>query len=180
MKLPSYLDFAFLLAALPPREPEGGEPVVIDHEDFRLSLLAPAVPGMPFRPLGYFLLAWMGAEAVRHGTRELGSSVPKLCKALGTPELAENPTLIEDQLVRLAQLTVKVELPPGKKLTRIALFPLLSELVLDSEAPEAGYKWHVRISGDFYDILKHTAPVAIPKVKRLLTAETIAEETEIP
>lgn|GEM_PF-5515214 len=150
--------------------------MVIDHEDFRLSLLAPAVPGMPFRPLGYLLLAWMGAEAVRHATRELGSSVPKLCKALGAPELAENPALIEDQLVRLAQLSVKVELPPGKKRTRTMLFPLLSELVLDSEAPEAGYKWHVRISGDFYDILKHTAPVAIPKVKTLVTAESL----EIP
>src|SRR5882724_4490976 len=126
MKLPSYLDFAFLLAALPPREPKGGEPIVIEHEDFRLSLLAPATPGMPFRPLGYFLLAWIGAEAVRRETRELGSSLSKLCKSLGAPELAEKPALIEDQLVRLAQVTVKVELPPGRKLTRTALFPILS------------------------------------------------------
>jgi hypothetical protein len=176
MKLPSFLDFAYLLAALPPQEPKGGEPVLVEHEDFRLSLLAPAVPGMPYRPLGYLLLAWIGAEAVRRETRELGSSLSKLCKSLGAPELAENPALIEDQLVRLAQVTVKVELPPGKKLTRTALFPLLSELVLDSEAPEAGYKWHIRLSGDFYSILKHTAPTAIPKAKALFTAGT----TEVP
>jgi hypothetical protein len=34
MKLPSYLDLALLPAAIPPREPVGGEPVVIDNEDF--------------------------------------------------------------------------------------------------------------------------------------------------
>jgi hypothetical protein len=163
MKLPSFLDFAFLLSALPPKEPKGAEPVVVEHEDFRLSLLAPAVPGMPYRPLGYLLLAWIGSEAVRRNTRELGSSLPKLCKALGAPELAEHPVLIEDQLVRLAQVLVKVELT-GKKITRTARFPLLSELVLDSEAPETGCKWHIRLSGDFYRILKHTAPVSIPKV----------------
>ena len=59
---------------------------------------------------------------------------------------------------------MKVELA-GKKMTRTAVFPLLSELVLDAEDPEAGYKWHVRLSGDFYRILKHTAPAAIPKVR---------------
>lgn len=171
MKLPSFLDFAFLLAALPPQKPKGGEPVVVEHEDFRLSLLAPAEPGMPFRPLGYLLLAWIGAEAVRRETRELGSSLPKLCKALGAPELADDPALIEDQLTRLAQVIVKVELPPGKRVTRTAFFPLLSELVLDAEAPETGYKWQIRLSGDFYNILKHTAPMAIPKAKKLLAAE---------
>ncbi len=163
MKLPSFLDFAFLLSALPPQEPPGPEPVVVEHEDFRLTLTAPASSGMPYRPLGYLLFAWIGAEAVRRDTRELGSSLAKLCKSLGAPELAERPALIEDQLVRLAQVMVKVELA-GKKMTRTAIFPLLSELVLDAEAPEAGYKWHVRLSGDFYRILKNTAPAAIPKV----------------
>lgn len=147
--------------------------MVVEHEDFRLSLLAPTVPGLPFRPLGYLLLAWIGAEAVRRKTRELGSSLSKLCKSLGAPELAEDPALIEDQLARLAQVIVKVERPAG---SRTALFPLLSQLVLDSEAPETGNKWHVRLSGDFYRILKHTAPTAIPKAKDLFTAE----KTEVP
>jgi len=169
MKLPAFLDFAFLLAALPPQEPKGGEPIVVEGEDFRLSLLAPAEPGMPFRPLGYLLLAWIGSEAVRRGTRELGSSLPKLCRSLGAPELAEDPTLIVDQLARLAQMTVKIELPG--KLMRTAFFPLLSGLVLDAEAPETGSKWQVRLSGDFYRILKHTAPMAIPKPKDLFAAE---------
>ena len=60
MKLPSFLDFAFLLKALPPQEPPGAGPVVLEHEDFRLTLLAPATPGMPFRPLGYLLLTYIG------------------------------------------------------------------------------------------------------------------------
>ncbi|MEO6194996.1 MAG: hypothetical protein ABIS20_18425, partial [Thermoanaerobaculia bacterium] len=109
MKLPSHLDFAFLLSALPPQEPSGAEPVLVEHEDFRLTLLAPATPGLPYRPLGYLLLAFIGSEAVRRGTRELGSSLPKLCKSLGAPELSEHPALIEDQLVRLAQMVVKLE-----------------------------------------------------------------------
>jgi hypothetical protein len=37
MKLPSFLDFAFLLKALPPQEPPGAEPVVLEHEDLRLT-----------------------------------------------------------------------------------------------------------------------------------------------
>jgi hypothetical protein len=163
MKLPSRLDFAFLLSALPPQEPRDGEPVVVETEDFRLTLLAPPAPGMPYRPLGYLLLAWIGAEAVHRSTRELGSSLAKLARSLGAPELADRPTLIEEQLVRLGQMLVKIELA-GKRNTRTAIFPLFSELVLDASAPEAGRKWHVRLSGDFYRILKHTATIEIPKL----------------
>jgi hypothetical protein len=163
MKLPARLDFAFLLSALPPQEPQDGEPVVVEHEDFRLTLLAPATPGMPFRPLGYLLLAWIGAEAVQRSARELGSSLAKLAKSLGAPELADRPALIEEQLVRVAQMLVKIEIA-GKKTTRTAIFPVFSDLVLDASAPEAGRKWHVRLSGDFYRILKHTATGEMPKV----------------
>ena len=63
----------------------------------------PSALGVPHRPLGYLLFAWIGAEAVR-------------------------------------------------------LFPLLSELVLYAEAPQADYKWHLRLNGDFYRILRHTVP----------------------
>lgn len=163
MKLPSFLDFAFLLSALPPQEPQGAEPVVVEHEDFRLSLLAPAMPGLPYRPLGYLLLAFVGSESARRQTRELGSSLPKLCKALGAPELSESPALVEDQLLRLAQMIVKLEVA-GKKTTRVFTFPLFSQLVLDFQEPDVGRRWHVRVSGDFYRILKHTAPMAIPKI----------------
>jgi hypothetical protein len=162
MKLPSYLDFAFLLSALPPQEPSGAEPAVVEHEDFRLSLLAPAAPGLPYRPLGYLLLAYVGSEAMRRKARELGSSLPKLCKSLGAPELSAHPALIEDQLVRLTQLVVRLEVA-GKKTTRVVTFPLFSQLVLDFQQPGVGRRWHVRISGDFYRILKHTAPVSIPR-----------------
>ncbi len=163
MKLPSFLDFAFLLKALPPQEPPSAEPVVVEHEDFRLSLLAPAASGMPFRPLGYLLLTYIGSESVRRKTREIGSSLPKLCKSLGAPELAGKPALVEDQLARLAQTTVKLEVA-GKKSTRVFTFPLFSQLTLDFPEPGLGRKWHVRVSGDFYRILKHTAPMLIPKI----------------
>jgi hypothetical protein len=163
MKLPSGLDFACLLSSLPPQEPQSGEPVVVEMEDFRLTLLASATPGMSYRPLGYLLLAWIGAEAVHRSTRELGSSLAKLARSLGAPELADRPAMIEDQLVRLGQMTIRIELA-GKKTTRTAIFPLFSELVLDASAPEAGRKWHVRLSGDFYRILKHTASQEIPKI----------------
>lgn len=163
MKLPSFLDFAFLLSALPPREPQGPEPVVVEHEDFRLSLLAPPTPGLPYRPLGYLLLTFVGSEAARRQTRELGSSLPKLCKSIGAPELSERPALIEDQLLRLAQMLVKLEVA-GKKTTRIVTFPLFSQLILDFQEPGLDRRWQVRISGDFYRILKHTAPTSIPKI----------------
>jgi hypothetical protein len=166
MRLPSRLDFAFLLSALPPQEPQNGEPVVVEHEDFRLTLLAPAAPGMPYRPLGYLLLAWLGAEAVHRSARELGSSLARLARSLGAPELAERPALIEEQLVRLGQMLVKIELA-GKKTTRTAIFPLFSELVLDASSPEAGRKWHLRLSGDFYRILKHTATSEMPKIEKI-------------
>lgn len=162
MKLPPFLDFAFLLKALPPQEPKDPWPVVLEHEDFRLTLLAPATPGMPFRPLGYLLLTYIGSEAVRRKARVIGSSLPKLCKSLGAPELADNPGVVEDQLLRLAQMSVKLEVT-RKKTTRTFVFPLLSQLVLDFPEPGVGRKWQVRISGDFYRILKHTAPVAARK-----------------
>ena len=60
MKLPSYLDFAFLLAALPPRQPKEGEIVVLEQEDSRLSLLTSSPAGLPYRPLGYLLLLGLG------------------------------------------------------------------------------------------------------------------------
>lgn len=162
MKLPSFLDFAFLLKALPPQEPPDSTPVTLEHKDFRLSLLAPADPGMPFRPLGYLLLTYIGSEAVRRKTRVLGSNLPKLCKAIGAPELANNPGTVENQLLRLAQTSVKLEVVRKKK-TRTFHFPLFSQLVLDFQEPGVGRKWQVRISGDFYRILKHAAPAAIPK-----------------
>lgn len=162
MKLPSFLDFAFLLKTLPPQQPQGAEPVVLEHEDFRLTLLAPAAPGMPFRPLGYLLLTYIGSEAVRRKARVIGSSLPKLAKSLGAPELADNPGVIEDQLLRLAQTSVKLEVR-RKKTIRTFVFPFFSQLILDFQEPGVGRKWQVRISGDFYRILKHTAPVAIRK-----------------
>ena len=162
MKLPSFLDFAFLLKALPPQEPPGAEPVVLEHEDFRLTLLAPSPPGMPFRPLGYLLLIFIGSEAVRRRARVIGSSLPKLCKSLGAPDLADHPGLVEDQLLRLAQTSVKLEVA-RKKTTRTFVFPLLSQLVLDFQEPGVGRKWQVRVSGDFYRILRHTAPAVIRK-----------------
>jgi hypothetical protein len=162
MKLPPFLDFAFLLKALPPQEPKDPWPVVLEHEDFRLTLLAPATPGMPFRPLGYLLLAYIGSEAVRRKARVIGSSLPKLCKSLGAPELADNPGLVEDQLRRLAQMSVRLEIA-RKKTTRTFVFPLLSQLILDFQEPGVGRKWQVRISGDFYRILKHTAPAVARK-----------------
>ena len=162
MKLPSFLDFAFLLKALPPQEPPGAEPVVLEHEDFRLTLLAPSPPGMPFRPLGYLLLIFIGSEAVRRRARVIGSSLSKLCKSLGAPDLADHPGLVEDQLLRLAQTSVKLEIA-RKKTTRTFVFPLLSQLVLDFQEPGVGRKWQVRVSGDFYRILRHTAPAVIRK-----------------
>jgi len=162
MKLPSFLDFAFLLKALPPQEPPGAWPVVLEHEDFRLTLLAPTTPGMPFRPLGYLLLIFIGSEAVRRRARVIGSSLPKLCKSLGAPDLADHPGLVEDQLLRLAQTSVKLEIA-RKKTTRTFVFPLLSQLVLDFQEPGVGRKWQIRISGDFYRILKHTAPAVTRK-----------------
>ena len=162
MKLPSFLDFAFLLKTLPPQEPQGAEPVVLEHEDFRLTLLAPAVPGMPFRPLGYLLLTYIGSEAVRRKARVIGSSLPKLARSLGAPELADNPGVIEDQLLRLAQMSVKLEVP-RKKTMRTFVFPLFSQLILDFYEPGVGRKWQVRISGDFYRVLRHTAPAAVRK-----------------
>ncbi|MEO7415601.1 MAG: hypothetical protein ABI163_00950, partial [Thermoanaerobaculia bacterium] len=92
-----------------------------------------------------------------------GSSLPKLCKSLGAPELSEHPALIEDQLVRLAQMVVKLEVA-GKKTTRVVTFPLFSQLVLGFQKPGVGRKWHVRVSGDFYRVLKHTAPTSIPRL----------------
>jgi hypothetical protein len=160
MKLPSFLDFAFLLRALPPQQPQEAAPATLEHEDFRLTLLAPATPGMPFRPLGYLLLTYIGSEAVRRRARVIGSSLPKLCRSLGAPELADNPRLVEDQLVRLAQTSVKLEVA-HKKATRVFIFPLLSQLILDFQEPGVGRKWQVRISGDFYRVLRHTAPVRV-------------------
>ena len=162
MKLPSFLDFAFLLKALPPQQPPDAGPVVLEHEDFRLTLLAPATPGMPFRPLGYLLLTYIGSEAVRRKARVIGSSLPKLCKSLGASELADNPGVVEDQLLRLAQMSVQLEIT-RKKTTRTFAFPLLSQLVVDFQEPGVGRKWQVRISGDFYRILKHTAPAVVRK-----------------
>ena len=162
MKLPSFLDFAFLLKALPPQELASAEPVVVEHEDFRLTLLAPAEPGMPFRPLGYLLLTYIGSEAAQRRVRVIGSSLPKLCKSLGAPDLADNPGLVEDQLFRLAQMSVKLEIA-RKKTTRVFTFPLFSQLILDFQEPGVGRKWQVRVSGDFYRILKHTAPAKARK-----------------
>jgi hypothetical protein len=164
MKLPSFLDFAFLLSAIPPKEPKSAKTIVAEHEDFRLSLLATAVPGMPFRPLGYLLLAFLGSEAVRRDTRELGGGLSKLCRSIGAPELADEPRLVEDQLVRLARTLVQVEVVAKKKTTRVALFPLFSQLVLEGDEPGKGQKWHVRLSGDFSRILKQTAPTSIPEI----------------
>jgi hypothetical protein len=161
-KLPQFLDFAFLLKALPPQEPSDAQPVVLEHEDFRLVLLAPASPGFPFRPLGYLLLTYIGSEAIRTKARVIGSSLPKLCKSLGAPDLAHNPGLVEDQLLRLAQTSVKIEVA-RKKTKRTFTFPLFSQLILGSDEPEVGRKWRVRISGDFYRVLRHTAPAAIRK-----------------
>lgn len=160
VKLPSFLDFAFLLKALPPQEPSGAEPVILEHKDFRLFLLAPAASGMPFRPLGYLLLTYIGSEAVRRKARVIGSSLPKLCKSIGAPELALRPGLVEGHLLRLAQTSVQLEVF-RKKGTRTFSFPLFSQLVLDLPEPGLGRKWQIRISGDFYRILRHTAPVAI-------------------
>jgi hypothetical protein len=161
-KLPPFLDFAFLLKALPPQEPPDAQPVVLEQEDFRLSLLAPAAPGMPFRPLGYLLLTYIGSEAIRRKARVIGSSLPKLCRSLGAPELADNPGVVEDQLLRLAHTSVKLEVA-RKKTTRTFNFPFFSQLILDFHEPGAGAKWQVRVSGDFYQILRHTAPAAIRK-----------------
>ena len=137
---------------------------MLEHEDFRLTLLAPATPGMPFRPLGYLLLTYIGSEAVRRRARVIGSSLPKLCKSLGAPELADNPGLVEDQLVRLARLSVQLEIA-RKKTTRVFTFPLFSQLILDFQEPGVGRKWQARISGDFYRILKHTAPALVRKAE---------------
>jgi hypothetical protein len=92
----------------------------------------------------------------------IGSSLPKLCKSLGAPELADNPGLVENQLMRLAQTSVKLEIA-RKKTTRLFIFPLFSQLILDFQEPDVGRKWQVRISGDFYRILKHTAPALVRK-----------------
>lgn len=164
MKLPSYLDFTLLLSAIPHNASEAAESAEVEHEDFHLTLLAPAVPGLPYKPLGYLLLAYLANEAVRRDARELGGSLGKLCKSLGAPELAEDTTVVEEQLVRLGQTFVRVEVAVKKKTTRIALFPFFSELILDSEENGPGRKWYIRLSGDFWRILKHTAPMAIPKV----------------
>jgi hypothetical protein len=164
MKLPPYLDFAFLLSALPHHvsETEGGS-LEAAHEEFKLTLLAPATPGLPFKPLGYLLLAYLGNEAVRRNVRELGGGLGKLCKSIGAPELVDRPQVVEDQLLRLGQTVVRVEVEAKKKRTRLVLFPFFSAVVVELE-PDGGLRWRIRLSGDFWRILKHTAPAAIPKV----------------
>ena len=165
MKLPSYLDLTFLLSAIPHNvsEAEAGSVEAI-HEEFKLTLLAPANPGLPFKPLGYLLLVYLANEAVRRDVRELGGGLGKLCKSIGAPELADKPGLVEDQLLRLGQAVVRVEVAVKKKRTRLALFPFFSEVVVESEA-DGGLRWDVRLSGEFWRVLKNTAPMAIPKVE---------------
>jgi hypothetical protein len=63
----------------------------------------------------------------------------------------------------LGQAVVRVEVAVKKKRTRLALCPFFSEVVVDLEA-DGGLRWQVRLSGDFWRVLKHTAPMAITKV----------------
>jgi len=164
MKLPSYLDFAFLLSTLPHNAQEAEEgSVEVAHEEFKLTLLAPAAPGLPYKPLGYLLLVYLGNEAVRRDVRELEGGLGKLCKSIGAPELVDKPQVVEDQLLRLGQTVVRVETAVKKKRMRLGLFPFFSEAVVESDE-EGGLRWQVRLSGEFWRVLKHTAPAAIPKV----------------
>jgi hypothetical protein len=113
------------------------------------------------------LLVYLAQEAVRRDTRELGSSLGSLCRSLGAAELADNPKQIEDQLLRLSHTTVRIDVA-GPKRARSIVFPFFSQLVLDPKESEAKCKWHLRLSGDFHRVLKHTTPVALPAIETLI------------
>jgi hypothetical protein len=167
MKLPSFLDLAYLLSAIPYSsvEPSGISESV--HEDFRLTLLAPFPPGLPTKPLGYLLLVYLAQEAMRRDTRELGASLGGLCRSLGAPELAERPKLVEEQLVRWSQTFVRIDIA-GPKAPRTIVFPFFSQLVLEPKETETKCRWHLRLSGDFQRVLRHTVPSSIPPIEELL------------
>jgi hypothetical protein len=164
MKLPSYLDFANLLLALPYSAAEPSGSAETEHEEFRLTLLAPTPPGLPTKPLGYLLLVYLAHEAMRSHTREVGSTLAALCRSMGAHELADQPKPVEDQLVRLSQTLIRVEVA-GPKGARTALFPFLSQLILDASDGGAKRRWHARLSGDFHRVLRHTAPAAIAEAQ---------------
>jgi hypothetical protein len=160
MKLPSFLDFAYLLSALPHSSENLTALSEMEHEEFRLALAAPLPPGLPTKPLGYLLLVYLANEAIKKKTRELAGTLGSLCRSTGAPELAKEPEPVEDQLLRLVQTTVRIEVK-GKKDERAVSFPLFSQLAFDPKGGGAKTKWHLRLSGDLYRVLKHTAPARL-------------------
>jgi hypothetical protein len=170
MKLPPFLDLAYLLSAIPYPAAEPAATSELIHEDFRLTLLAPVPTGLPTKPFGYLLLAHVANEAKRRKTRELAGSLPALCRALGAHELADDPKLVEEQLRRLGQTLVRVEVK-DKNGARTVFFPLFSQLALDAGSKEGKTRWQIRLSGDFLRVLRHTAPTLIRKAQELPAPE---------
>lgn len=160
MKLPSFLDFAYLLSALPHSSQERTALSETELEEFRLALVAPLPPGLPTKPLGYLLLVYLANEAIKKKTRELGGTLGALCRSAGASELAKEPEPVEEQLLRLLQTTVRIEVK-GKKAERAIAFPFFSQLAFDPKGGGAKTKWHLRLSGDLYRVLKHTAPARL-------------------
>lgn len=170
MKLPPFLDLAYLLSAIPYPAAEPAATSELIHEEFRLTLQAPAPTGLPTKPLGYLLLAYIANEGMRRKTRELAGSLPALCRSLGALELADTPKLVEEQLLSLGQTLVRVEIQ-DKKGTHTVYFPLFSQLALEAGGKEGKTRWHLRLSGDFHRVLRHTAPALIRKAQELPAPE---------
>jgi hypothetical protein len=166
MKLPSFLDFAFLLSAIPYPTSERAVTSEVTHEDFTLTLLAATPEGLPSKPLGYLVLVYIANEALGREAREIGSGLGALCRSLGAHELADDPRLVEDQLLRLSETFVRIDIA-GKKAARTILFPLFSQLILETSEGSPKRHWHVRLSGDFYRLLKQTAPARISAAQDL-------------
>lgn len=170
MKLPRFLDFAYLLSAIPYPATEAPATSERQHVEFQLTLLAADPTELPTKPLGYLLLVHIASESMRRKTRELGGSLPGLCRSLGAQELADNPTLVEEQLLRLGQTLVRVEIK-DKVSPQTLLFPLFSQLSLNARGKEGRTHWHLRLSGDFHRVLRHTAPPLLRQVREPLAAE---------
>ncbi len=75
-------------------------------------------------------------------------------------QLVDDPKRVQDQLLRLGQTLVRVEVKDKRGL-RAAHFPLFSRLALETNLKEGKTRWRVRLSGDFHRVLRHTAPTVI-------------------
>lgn len=166
---------AFVQVSLPYRKYAGSE-YVRRNGNFKLTLLAPSEPGLPYGSIPRLLLAWISTEAVKTKSSQLilGSSLSEFMSKLDlvpTGGRWGSITRLRDQMTRLASSTVNCKYTDNERLA-LHNVNVIDDLNIwwQPKNPNQATLWESTLELNekfFNEIIEHPVPVDLRAIKSL-------------